>query len=163
MSQYPEMQEEFNKQIKTEGLRNATGFLAAKELAFKQSVFVYIFQNIFDFFKDGKAVLQIPSVAKILADNEMGNHGVPQMPLLVYKAIKDDISKIQDTDDLVDKYCKAGANILYERNTVGNHLQEDSLGFRKALEWLSTVFDGTYNKTYSSQGCTIRDVTVTPP
>jgi hypothetical protein len=64
MSQYLEVQEEFNKQIKTEGLRNATGFLAAKELAFKQSVFVYIFQNIFDFFKDGKAVLQIPSVAK---------------------------------------------------------------------------------------------------
>ena len=85
------------------------------------------------------------------------------MPLLVYKAIKDDISKIQDTDDLVDKSCKAGAKILYECNTVGNHLQEDSLGFQKALEWLGAVFDGTYNKTFSSQGCTIRDITVTPP
>jgi hypothetical protein len=40
MSQYPEMKEEFNKQIKTEGPRNATGFLAAKKLTFKQSVFV---------------------------------------------------------------------------------------------------------------------------
>jgi hypothetical protein len=163
MSQYPKMHEEFNKQIKTQGPRNATGFLAAQKFAFKESVFVYMSQSIFDYFKDGKDVLQIPNIAEILAKNEMGNYGVPQMPLLVYKAIKDEISKIQDTDDLVDKYCKAGTNILYERNTVGNHPQEDSLGFPKALEWLSTVFDGTYNKTYSSQGCTIRDVTVTRP
>jgi hypothetical protein len=159
MTQYPEMQEEFNRQIKNEGASNATEFLAAKKLAFMESIPVSKSKSVFEYFRGGKAVLQVPSIAKILNGNKMGNHGIPQMPLLVYKAINDEVSTIEETDDLVDKYCKAGVNILYESNTIGGHMSE-SAGFPKTLEWLSSVFDRTHNKMYSSQGCTIQNVTV---
>ena len=40
------------------------------------------------------------------------------MPLLPYKAIADEVSKIEDIDALVNKNYAVGANILYQRNTV---------------------------------------------
>jgi hypothetical protein len=40
------------------------------------------------------------------------------MPLLPYKAIADEVSRIEDTDALVNKNYAVGANILYQRNTV---------------------------------------------
>lgn len=43
----------------------------------------------------------------------MGYHGVPQMPIFAYKAIEDEISVVEDTDALVDKYCNSKANSMF--------------------------------------------------
>ena len=90
----------------------------------------------------------------------MGYHGVPQLPLFVYKAIADEVSPVEETDAIVKKYCAVGANILYQRNTVGGHYVEDINGDARALEWLSSVLGGTYGTTSLSQGCTIQNVTL---
>jgi hypothetical protein len=65
---------------------------------------------------------------------------------------------VNETDALVAKYCAVGANILYQRNTVGGHFAEDSNGDASAFEWLSSVLDETYSMRYSPQGCTIQNV-----
>lgn len=76
--------------------------------------------------------------------------------MYIYKAVHDEISLVEDADALVERECLLGANILYERNTIGGHLAEETNGDQRALEWLSGVFDGTWKH----KGCTIRDVSV---
>jgi hypothetical protein len=57
-------------------------------------------------------------------DAVTGHHGVPNMPMFVYKAIADEMSAASETDALVDNFCKQGANILYQRNDVGGDNEE---------------------------------------
>lgn len=56
--------------------------------------------------------------------------------------------------------CTVGANILYRRNTVGTHGDEDANGRPAALRWLGSVLGGTYAELYPSSGCTIQTVTI---
>jgi hypothetical protein len=97
--------------------------------------------------------------AVIDQDGVMGLHGVPQMPVFAYKAIQDQISPVADTDALIAQYCAAGANILYERNTVGTHGQEEIYGDPAATAWLDAVLTGKYAEEYSTSGCTTLNVT----
>ena len=78
----------------------------------------------------------------------MGYHGVPQFPIFIYKAIHDEYSNVKDTDLVVDRYCMVGANILYQRNEAGNHLDEETNGQSRALHWLSSVLNGTYGARF---------------
>lgn len=92
--------------LKTSGPHNATGFMAALNYTVKQASAVYASQNMGDYLVGGVNDLNSPTSAKMLnIDGMMGYHGVPQMPLFVYKTIKDEISVINDTDDLVERYC----------------------------------------------------------
>lgn len=93
-------------------------------------------------------------------DGIMGLHGVPQMPVYAYKAINDQISVIADTDALIASFCEQGANILYQRNTVGTHGSEQINGDPAATAFLDAVLTGTYADSYSTTGCTIQNVTV---
>ena len=160
-SQYPQAYEFLLEKLKPAGPYNQTMFLSAKNMTLDEALEAFANQNIYEYFVDGNADLQMPIIQKVF-DNDgfMGYHGVPQMPLFVYKAIADEFSKVEDTDALVNKYCTVGANILYQRNTVGGHIAEVTNGDAMAFEWLSSVLDGTYSTMFSSQGCTIQNVTV---
>lgn len=110
---------------------------------------------------DGLADLTSTEVTAVVdQDGVMGYHGVPQMPVYAYKAIGDQISAIGETDALIEQFCAAGANILYQRNTVGNHGQEEVNGDQAATAFLDAVLTGTYADSYSTTGCTIENVTV---
>ena len=148
-------------QLKTSGPFNASGFLAVQDQSTTVTAAHYADQDIFAYFKDGASILQT-SVLKGLIDRDgiMGYHGVPSMPVFAYKAIKDEISKVADTDVLVAQYCGDGANILYQRNTAGGHGAEEFNGEPDALKFLAAVFDGSYAKQYRSVGCTIQNVTI---
>ena len=74
--------------------------------------------------------------------------------MFIYQAVADEIAHINNTDRLVETYCSVGANILFERNTIGGHLAEMTNGDQRALDWLQSVLSGSYKH----QGCTIRDV-----
>lgn len=84
----------------------------------------------------------------------MGLHGTPTAPMFVYKAIGDEISPVKDTDDLVKKYCGAGARIEYHRDLVGNHETEAISGSVSALEWISDRLKGRAVKS----GCSTKNV-----
>ncbi|MCJ1449269.1 MAG: hypothetical protein MMC23_009789 [Stictis urceolatum] len=144
-------------QLKTSGQYNATTFLSARNLTFIKSFTTFVNQDIFDYFADGPAVLQNLAVrALVNRDGVMGYHGVPAMPIFAYKAIGDDVSVIGDTDALIERYCAIGANIKYERNTIGNHAQESLNGAARAMAFLKAVVAGTYINI----GCAVQNVTV---
>jgi Secretory lipase len=161
VTQYPDAEKYLLSKLKSSGSYNQTTFLSIRNLSFIESESSFGGQNIFDYFIDGKADVLAPIMLKIFNSNAiMGYHGVPQMPLYVYKAILDELSPVADTDMLVDSYCVVGANILYQRNTLGGHSDEYYNGDIPAFEWLSRILDGTWSRTYPSQVCTIQNVTV---
>lgn len=151
-----------------------------------QAAIKYAYQDIGEYFIGGIADITSPEVLSIInRDGIMGYHGVPQMPIFAYKAIEDEISVVEDTDDLVETYCNSkanstlcyesqrsgkgtvliyvravGANILYQRNTAGTHSEEAVNGRPSALAWLSSVLGGTYAEDYSASGCTTTIVTI---
>lgn len=156
-SQFPEVLEYIISQLKTEGPQNATSFLSVQSLGLAQTSILFAFQKMGDYFINGDAIFENPLVRRIMnSDGRMGYHGVPTMPLFVYKAIADEVSPVADTDDLVNKFCKVGATIQYERNTVGGHSAGAVNGEASAFHFLAQVLGGTY--TPPAQGCSIKDV-----
>lgn len=160
ISQFPQQQQYFLSQLKTTGPRNEMGFLAARNFTVKEAAAAYAGQNIGDYFKNGDTIFkELISFNIVNRDGIMGYHGVPRIPLFLYKSVKDEISKISDTDALVEKYCQVGANIRYERNSVGTHAQEATSSLETAVQWLAAVLTGQYSSHYSTVGCTILNVT----
>jgi hypothetical protein len=156
-SQFLDVRAYLLSKLKTTGPYNATTFLAAQHLTLAQSNKVFGYQVITNYFVDGIADLLTPNVLKVVnSDGMMGYHGTPQMPLFVYKAIKDELSPVADTDALVARYCGVGATIQYQRNTVGGHGSEDENGDAAAFAFLASVLEGTYTAT----GCTTENVTI---
>ncbi|KAI8652387.1 hypothetical protein NCS57_01302600 [Fusarium keratoplasticum] len=159
-SQYPEVQKYLISKLKTEGPYNKTGFLAALDFTSPEAGVAYAGVDIGDFFKDGLDTFRDPKLQRIInRDGIMGYHGVPQWPIFAYKAINDEISKVADTDALIERYCQVGANILYQRNSVGTHSEEFAYGLSAVFEWLGAVLTGTYAEVYETEGCTIQNIT----
>lgn len=157
ISQHPAAKKIALASLKTSGPHNKTGFLATKHLSSDEATDIYTEQNISLYFKDGFSWLDNPTVKHVTeTDGIMGIHGTPNMPILAYKAINDEISPIADTDALVAKYCGKGVSILYERNTVGGHIAEATNGEPAANKFLDAVLAGTY----SMSGCEIKNVTI---
>ena len=145
-------------QLKTSGPYNATGFEAVRYESSDAGTLQYAKQNIFDYFRDGPALLDSPLLQALTnRDGIMGYHGVPAMPVFAYKAIKDEISPVADTDALVQRYCAVGANMVYQRNTIGGHVAEFTNGQARAFGFLNAVLTKT---PPLSRGCMIRNVTV---
>lgn len=156
-SQYPELMAYVTAHLKPTGQYNASTFLAARNQSLDQSIQAFVFQNISNYFINGREALVSPiSQYVINRDGVMGYHGVPQMPVFAYKAIGDEVSPVADTDKLVDRYCGVGATILYQRNTVGSHVTEAGNGDARAVQFLTSIFDGKFTQT----GCVISNVTV---
>ncbi|KAK8073562.1 lipase 1 [Apiospora phragmitis] len=141
-SQFPEVLEYIESQLKPDGPQNATAFLSVQSLSLAQTSMVFAYQNVTDYFI-------------MNSDGRMGYHGVPQMPLFVYKAVRDEISPVKETDDLVDKYCKVGAAIEYERMTIGGHSAGAVNGEASAFRFLAQVLGGTYAPP--AQGCSVAE------
>ncbi len=139
----------------------AAAFLSAKYMSAPQALAVFQRQNIYDYFIGCYEDLHVAVMKEAYdTDGYMGYHGVPKMPVFIYKAVYDQLSSVQDTDDLVARYCKVGANILYHRNYLGGHNMELFNGRQRAFTFLSSVLDGSYDEVYQTLGCTIVNVTI---
>jgi hypothetical protein len=157
-SQYPEATAFILEKLHRTGPYNATGFLSAKQRNGVENFAYYADQHIYDdYFVGGPSILQSPVLQEVFHEQvTMGLHGVPRMPLFVYKAIHDEFSPVADTDALVNEFCADGANILYQRNTIGGHIAEITNGDASAFDWLISVLEGKYHH----DGCTIQNVTI---
>ena len=156
-SQYPGGLDFLIAGLKTSGPRNATGFLAARNQSLAQSIVAFAGQDITSYFVNGVAELMMPLIQRITnRDGIMGAHGFPQSPVFAYKAIGDEVSPVADTDRLVQRYCLLGADIRYDRNSIGDHASEAPNGKARALAFLTQALNGSLNQT----GCTITNVTV---
>lgn len=157
---YPEARQFLLSQLKPE---KASIFLSVENMGFNEAFAAYSNQSIWDtYFINGKdAFLDAPVIQKVLDSNfYMGYHGVPQMPVFMYQAIHDQLALVQHADALRERFCGMHVNILMERNTVGDHLSEYVAGVPRAMEWLSSVLDGSYGEKYNTTGCTVRNVTI---
>lgn len=155
--QYPNIRQYLVDNLKTNGEFNKTGFLSAENMTLVEVIGTFANQNIEDYFVNGMDSLTSPQSQYVInRDGIMGYHGVPQMPVFAYKAIQDEVSPVEDTRTLVNRYCAVGANIWAQYNTVGSHTTESANGQTRAFQWLTAVLDNDYSRT----GCTIEQVTV---
>ncbi|ETS81434.1 hypothetical protein PFICI_06436 [Pestalotiopsis fici W106-1] len=162
VSQFPDAQDFVFGRLKTTGKYTKDKFLSVQNLTLDREAPMFAFENIYDYFVGGIAVFLDPRVQAVIeSDGLMGYHGVPRAPLYVYKAIRDEVSPIADTDALVDKYCAAGAEITYERNTLTTHKDEQDAESTRAFAFLQSVLDGSY--VPPAGGCVIRNVTIPDP
>lgn len=161
-TQHRALYELVHEKTKIEGVFNRTYFLAARDFSTNECLAVFAFQNITDYFIHGQVDLETPAVKQTFtSDGLMGYHRVPNAPMFVYQAVEDDVASAEETDILVERYCSRDANILYQRNSVGNHFGEVVNGRPRAVAWLSSVLDGSYESKYRSKGCTVQNVTIT--
>ncbi|KAI1100349.1 LIP-domain-containing protein [Jackrogersella minutella] len=155
-TQYPEAEEYLKSRLVP---ATANEFLGARNMITGVATEFFSFKNIYSYFIGGVADLQVAVMRKVYnIESKLGYHGVPAMPTYVYKAIGDEYCPAKETDALVDRFCGVGADITYERNTVGGHVAEIINGQPRAIDWLWSIFNETY--VPNASGCSIRNVTI---
>ncbi|OTB01187.1 hypothetical protein M426DRAFT_25899 [Hypoxylon sp. CI-4A] len=153
-SLYPEARKYLTSRLQP---ANGSIFMNALNTDVSTSVSYFADQDIYSYFIGGADDLKAPVMQKIYnSEMRLGYNGVPTMPIFAYKAIGDEYCPIKDTDAIVNKFCGAGAEITYQRNTVGGHVAELVNGKPRAIDWLR----GIINETYVSSGCSTTEVTV---
>lgn len=134
-------------------------FMAAVNTEVTQNVGKYAGKDIYAFFKGGSAELRAPILQELYDKQvKLGYRDTPTMPMFLYKAIQDQFCTIDLTDATVDRLCEKGADITFERNTVGNHVSEIENGKPRAFGFLRSVFDESYKSPASKRN--VVDVTV---
>ncbi|KAI4672754.1 uncharacterized protein J4E78_001256 [Alternaria triticimaculans] len=147
---YPEFGKYVQDSLKPE---KADAFNQAGRQCFYADVKTYAGQDIFTYFKQGQAIFDDPIAENTIRTGAtMGLHGTPSMPIFVYKAVKDEISPIADTDALVDQFCKAGVSITYVRDSFGEHFTQAATSTGDVLNYLTDRFNGV-----PVSGCSIRN------
>ncbi|KHN93840.1 Lipase, secreted [Metarhizium album ARSEF 1941] len=109
----------------------------------------YANQDISRVFDEPDSVLGDPAVAAIMDDNDPGRRA-PRIPMFVYKAVRDEVSPVAETDALVRGYCGAGASIEYLRDESANHGTLAVVAAPEALSWLRGRMDGQGRPTSCS-------------
>ncbi|PNP76088.1 hypothetical protein FNYG_10646 [Fusarium nygamai] len=134
-------------------------FMAAANTEVTQNVGKYSGQDIYTFFKGGGADLRAPILQELYDKQaKLGYRDTPAMPMFLYKAIQDQFCLIVLTDATVDRLCAKGAEITFERNTVGSHVSEIENGKPRAFGFLRSIFDESYKSLVSKRN--VMDVTV---
>ncbi|KAI1380099.1 LIP-domain-containing protein [Hypoxylon crocopeplum] len=155
-AQYPEASAYLKSRLHP---ANASEFLGARSMITGAATTFFSMKDIYSYFIGGKADLQASVLRKVFnIEMKLGYHGVPSIPVFMYKAIGDEYTPVNETDALVDKYCGVGADITYQRNTVGGHVAEIINGQNRTIDWLWSIFNESHVPSVS--GCSIRDVTV---
>ncbi|MBL1075337.1 hypothetical protein JK358_13130 [Nocardia sp. 2] len=90
-------------------------------------------------------VLADPVIAAAITERNRGS-AVPTTPLYLFNAVNDEISPIGPVDDLVEKYCAAGASVTYVRDAmpdlVSNHAIVGLTSVGGTFAWLDRVLAG---------------------
>ncbi|KAH8897737.1 LIP-domain-containing protein [Thozetella sp. PMI_491] len=166
MTQYPDAWGRINSSLRQDGPYNIDGFYRARTLYGFDTLVQYANQDVYDYFTNGSVALNAPEMEEIrIREGWIGRRGTPRMPVFFYHAIQDTLCPIEGVDAAVAKYCADGANILYHRNTLGDHNDELFKGQERALQYLDWVLDGngTAGIRTPTKGCQWLNVTVGIP
>lgn len=157
----------------TDEAKASGNFTAGRNMTIVQIFATYAYVDVYSYFIGGEDDISSSPLLQHFWDTQgtMGVHGLPDMPMYVYKAIQDLLAPVQDTDALVDNYCaegqaaaarkEGGVQILYERNTIGGHVAEEINADAAAVEFLSKAINGKLGAGWpGSGGCVVRNVTV---
>ncbi|KAL2822804.1 secretory lipase-domain-containing protein [Aspergillus cavernicola] len=123
-------------------------FNKTQELCLTGNLIEYLGQDIYTYVKS-EDTFTGPVATKLLSENAMGQN-TPQIPLFIYKAVNDEISPVNDTDDLYNTYCSNGASVEYVRDLLSEHALLTITGGPDAFMWLADRMSGVPVK----KGCT---------
>jgi hypothetical protein len=155
-SQYPEERAYLESRLIPE---TKDEFMSVVNIEVTQTVGKYSGKDIYAFFKNGGADLRAPILQELYDKQaKLGYRDVPMMPMFLYKAIQDQFCTIDLTDATVVRLCDNGAEITFERNTVGSHVSEIENGKPRAFEFLQSIFDESYKSPALKRN--VLDVTV---
>lgn len=159
----------------TDEVKSAGNFTAGRNLTIGEIFVLYAGVDVFSYFIGGEDDVLSSPLLQYFWDTQgvMGVHGLPDMPMYIYKAVGDQLAPVQHTDALVNKYCaesetaatrnEAGVRILYERNTIGGHVAEEVNADASAVEFLKEALNGRLGTGWpegDEYGCVVRNVTV---
>lgn len=157
----------------TDEVKTSGNFTAGRNMTINEIFVAYAYADVYSYFIGGEDDILGSPLLQYFWDTQgnMGIHGLPDMPMYIYKAIADQLAPVQYTDALVGKYCAEGqaaavrkegrVQILYERNTIGGHVAEEINADADAVEFLSKALNGNLGAGWpGSGGCVVRNVTV---
>ncbi|GEQ72600.1 hypothetical protein JCM33374_g6287 [Metschnikowia sp. JCM 33374] len=104
------------------------------------------FKGPHPYFSGGERALREPTVRKIIQENRVAfrrETGIPECPLFLHHALKDNIAPSTDTKRAVKNYCDWGISsfeINYVKGT--GHMSESREGVPAVVAWLKDRFDG---------------------
>lgn len=157
---YPEAREYLVSKLKPE---KRVSYLRVEKMSANEAFATFANQSIWaEYFINGSiSILDEPVIRDVLDSNfYMGYHGVPQMPMLMYHAVHDQLALFEHAQELFERFCGVHVNILMELNSVADHVSELTAGALRAIEWLNSVLDGSYGESHLASGCHLRNVTV---
>lgn len=119
----------------------AAAFNKTQSLCLTGDITNYLGQDVFSYVSDPNIFTE-PTATALLDANAMGQH-VPEIPLYIYKSAGDEISPVNNTDDLVSQiYCPGGASVRYLRDELSEHATMAILGAPDAFIWLEDRMNG---------------------
>ncbi|CAJ2504602.1 Uu.00g119960.m01.CDS01 [Anthostomella pinea] len=135
-------------------------FLQAGELCSADFALTFVNQTIAPYFRDHNSSIISEPIPHALIEEVgvMGLHGVPSVPIFLYKGTADELSPVADTDALVEKYCKNGthATIVYQRAVGASHGDSGTYGAVAGYPWLLERLAGVP----AAKGCTVSNVKI---
>ncbi|KAL4922411.1 secretory lipase-domain-containing protein [Aspergillus aurantiobrunneus] len=136
-NEYPEAQ-----QLIREGIRpnKWAEFNKTQHLCLTGNIIEYLGDDVYSYVNDPD-LFTTPLATQLMDENAMGQR-TPEIPLLIYKAVNDQISPINDTDDLYDTYCGNGASVEYVRDLLSEHALLTITGAPDAFMWLTDRLNG---------------------
>ncbi|KAL4780412.1 lipase [Aspergillus varians] len=146
-NEYPTAQQLIRENIRPDKWAQ---FNKTQHLCVSGNTLEYLGVDIYEYFNDPD-VFRSPLAEELMDENAMG-HNTPEIPLLVYKALNDQVSPVGDTDDLYETYCGSGASVEYVNDFLSEHALLAVTGAPEAFMWLTERLDGVAAK----QGCSKR-------
>lgn len=136
---YPGMARVIRQHTDAEGQRRLD---ALHRMTTVGAVTRYAFDD-FDAYLDAPLadVLATREILEVFQDLRLGAR-VPTCPLLVVQGTHDQIIDVDDIDLQVEKYVDGGADVLYLRDRLSEHLSLMVLGLPTMLGWLERRFEG---------------------
>ncbi|PLB37591.1 putative secretory lipase [Aspergillus candidus] len=97
----------------------------------------FMYHDISRYLSPGDIYVTDRGLQEVYAANALGGLGtIPTVPMFVYKSVTDEISPVEETDELVRWYCSQGARVEYRRVVVEGHGPLAVKGAPSALLWL---------------------------
>ncbi|KAL4955922.1 secretory lipase-domain-containing protein [Aspergillus filifer] len=123
-------------------------FNKTQNLCLTGNIIEYLGEDIYSYVNDPN-LFENEVATELMDANKMGQR-TPEIPLLIYKAVNDQISPIENTDDLYDTYCAGGADVEYVRDLLSEHALLTITGAPDAFMWLMDRLEGVE----VTKGCT---------
>ncbi|KAL4929000.1 secretory lipase-domain-containing protein [Aspergillus undulatus] len=115
-------------------------FNKTQNLCLTGNIIEYLGDDVYSYVNDPD-LFESEVATELMDANAMGQR-TPEIPILIYKAVNDQISPIEDTDDLYDTYCAGGADVEYVRDLLSEHALLTITGSPDAFLWLTDRLEG---------------------